>query len=488
MSSPIEGHADQAVSPVVVHDDVQAVSPVVVVNVQAGNDAVEPQAQAASEADDAVTTSYHSAEWRKSFEDATTVEDANAVSETVRTSVLVWNRKLQPSGNETALRVCIPTAVAVPAKDTSASALNIKQLFFAGKTPVTPVFDGVVAVDAKEEAAIRNLAGPLPSGARVFSAAVVREEARVRITHAVFFLADGKNTDAFTYGFVELRNGIPDIHTAMLVCGKESPTRQTDACATAAAESASHFTAQFEGADGPAKTLAGWWVATVNGYVTSACSLPSEPVANRLTATLTERMDAYRLWSMRMCLCAKLHKAALNRINNVVVEPKKRRSKAKPASNKPKAATANAGQKATKKRAAPKAAVVDDDDEDDDEDSGDDEGGAGPSRRRGGGGGKRLRANVEADDDDDEDEDNDVSRQVNADNYYGLTDIRQCGTVFMPTRSGDGPLYTREQIDDCLKDATQMFLYAACTGQKVSIVLGDSKKTTRVFDTFSRRA
>ena len=192
-----------------------------------------------------------------------------------------------------------------------------------------------------------------------------------------------------------------------------------------------------------------------------------------------------------MCLCAKLHKAALNRINNVVVEPKKRRSKAKPVSAAPPVSNkskANAGQKSTKKRAAPKAAVVDDDDEDDDEDSGDDEGCAGPSRRRGGGGGKRLRVNAEADDDDDEDEDNDVSRQVNADNYYGLTDIRQCGTVFMPTRSGDGPLYTREQIDDCLKDATQMFLYAACTGQKVSIVLGDSKKTTRVFDTFSRRA
>jgi len=45
----------------------------------------------------------------------------------------------------------------------------------------------------------------------------------------------------------------------------------------------------------------------------------------------------------------------------------------------------------------------------------------------------------------------------------------------------DGPLYTREQIDDCLKDATQMFLYAACTGQKVSIVLGDSKKTWYLF-------
>ena len=458
----------------------------------------------AVDAADAVTTSYRSAQWRKNFEDAKTEEEADAVNNAVKKAVLVWNRGLRPSSDSVALQVRVPTSHVVAAKDTCAGALNVKQLCVAAKTPITPVLDGVVVLDAKEETAIRNLAGPLLSGARVSSAAVAREEAGTRITHAAFFLGDGKNSEAFTYGFVELSNGVPNVTTAVLVCGKESPTRQTDACTAAAAEPSRHFVAQFERADGAAKTLAAWWVATVNAYVAEngACSLPSEPSANRLLDTLTLRMDAYRLWIMRTCLTAKLLKAAMNRINEVVPQPPKRRSKKTEAlaakTNTAVAKKKSGGKdgalpKATSKkphggqRGASKKRIGDGDgdgdgDGEDEEDEDDEDGNAGPSSGRRGGSNKRLRTYDGGDDDDDDDE-----AQPNTDNYYGLTDIRQCGTVFMPAKSGDGPLYTREQIDDCLKDATQMFLYAACTGQKVSIVLGDSKKTTRVFDTFSRR-
>ena len=281
--------------------------------------------------DDIGVDEHSSMVWKAAFVNATTPAEVDLVLKNVREAELRYPEavKATPSSDATPLVICMP--LVRPSRSTKTGLPELsKQLFPAVKNPITPVLHGIVAPSKTETDAIHALIGPLMMTKPNLVIMTVRGQNGV--SHASFFLeTDKKEPNAYTYGFARLINGVVDDSAVVLVCGKHSPSRHMDTFAF------NDVTKKFMDVDfgndnctADVKGLAAWFVVSVNTRIEDryGLTMPNEAASN-LTTVMSKRVDMFKLWGMRVPLCSRWHKSALERLENVgkdvVLKPRRTR-------------------------------------------------------------------------------------------------------------------------------------------------------------------
>lgn len=257
--------------------------------------------------------------WKAAFVGATTPDEVNLVLKNVREAELRYSDavSLTPSDDATPLLIRMP--LVRPSRSTKTGLPELsKQLVPVVKNPITPVLHGIVAPSKPETEVIEALVGPLMMTKPNLVIMAVRGQNGV--LHAAFFLeTDKKEPNAYTYGFARLKNGVVDDSAVVLVCGKHSPSRHMDTFAS------DDVTKKFINIDfgndnctADVKSLAAWFVVSVNARIEDryGLTMPNE-AASKLTSCMSKRVDMFKLWGMRVPLCSRWHKSALERLENV---------------------------------------------------------------------------------------------------------------------------------------------------------------------------